>query len=608
MTSDLRLYLFGMPRLEYQQSPIIIDRRKALALAAYLGVSEPHQSREVIVSLLWSDLDHEHGRSALRSTLHSLTAPVPFEWIQSDRGSISLNRERVWIDTDEFRALLADTSSHGHPIDTLCDQCVDLYERAIALYQGEFLAGFSLPDSLEFDEWQRTQRDWLHREYAALHKHLSNVYAQTEQLDRAIAHAQAWLAADAFHEPAHQLLMRLYAANGQRADALRQYKQCIEMLDREFASTPTGETIKLYETIQADRLSTRQYAASRSGELLSILPPLPALVVGREESLSEIKQRLSAPGSRPVTVIQGWPGVGKSTITALLAHDPEIASLFPDGVLWVSLGEGPDVASEISAWADVLKLSEPGGVRKIEDISAQITAALRDRRVLLIVDDVWQPDHALPFAVGGQQCALIMTSRLNDVALALAPTPGDIYRLPVLREDAALDLLARLVPDIVAAYPAEVRELVRDLEGLPLAIHVAGRLLHSEAHMGWSIRDLLVELRIGSTLLEAQAPSTMLGPRGDTSPTVAALLKRSTDSLDEETRRRFAFLGLFVPKPATFHLDAMAVAWDVPDAKPTARVLVNRGLLEPVSGGRFQMHALLVWHARSLLKQEGFQS
>ena len=66
---------------------------------------------------------------------------------------------------------------------------------------------------------------------------------------------------------------------------------------------------------------------------------------------------------------------------------------------------------------------------------------------------------------------------------------------------------------------------------------------------------------------------------------------------------RFALLGLFVPKPATFDLGAMAAAWDTADARPTARVLVNRGLLEPLSGGRFQMHALLVLHAKSLLKE-----
>ena len=78
----------------------------------------------------------------------------------------------------------------------------------------------------------------------------------------------------------------------------------------------------------------------------------------------------------------------------------------------------------------------------------------------------------------------------------------------------------------------------------------------------------------------------------------------SADLLDAETRRRFAYLGLFVPKPATFDLEAMAIAWDVNDPKPIARALVNRGLLEPVSGGRFQMHALLVLHAQSLFAAE----
>ena len=133
-------------------------------------------------------------------------------------------------------------------------------------------------------------------------------------------------------------------------------------------------------------------------------------------------------------------------------------------------------------------------------------------------------------------------------------------------------------------------------------------MLHSEARLGWGVRDLLSELRTGVGLLQAQIPSDMLGALRDTSLTVAALLKRSTDLLDPETRRRFAFLGLFVPKPATFDLEAMAVAWDVTDPKPIARALVNRGLLEPISGGRFQLHAVLVLHARSLLEEEGSAS
>jgi hypothetical protein len=290
----------------------------------------------------------------------------------------------------------------------------------------------------------------------------------------------------------------------------------------------------------------------------------------------------------------------------MLAHDPDVADQFPDGVLWTSLGETPSLLVEITAWADALMISQADRSGRIETISAQLTSALRDRRMLLIVDDVWQIEHAQPFCIGGQLCAMVMTTRLNDVAVGLAATAGDVYRLPVLSEAAALELLGELTPETVAKHPDEARELVRNLEGLPLAIQVAGRLLHSEAHLGWGVRELLNELRMGAGLLQAQVPGDMLGGRNTSpSPTVAALLKRSTDLLDLEIRRRFAYLGLFASKPATFELEAMAVLWDVADPRPAARVLVNRGLLEPIAGGRFQMHALLVMHARALLEHEG---
>ena len=271
-------------------------------------------------------------------------------------------------------------------------------------------------------------------------------------------------------------------------------------------------------------------------------------------------------------------------------------------MLWASLGETPGLLAEILSWADALKLTDPGKVSSLEEITAQLTAVLRDKRMLLILDDVWQVDHVAPFKVGGRHCALVITSRRNDVAELLAPTPRDVYRLAVLSEDTALELLGALTPETVATHPNEARELVRDLEGLPLALQVAGRLLHNEERLGWDVANLLAELRQGANLLAAQAPGDMVGVDHDATPTVAALLRRSTDSLDAETRQHFALLGLFVPKPATFDLQAMAAAWDVVDPKPTVRALVNRGLVEPVSGGRFQMHSLLVLHARSLLE------
>src|SRR5512142_809744 len=74
-------------------------------------------------------------------------------------------------------------------------------------------------------------------------------------------------------------------------------------------------------------------------------PPLPSLVIGRADDLRNLKARLGLMGEtslQVLTAIRGWPGIGKTTIAAVLAHDPDIATAFPDGVLWTSLGPKPN--------------------------------------------------------------------------------------------------------------------------------------------------------------------------------------------------------------------------------------------------------------------------
>lgn len=602
--ADLRMFLFGEPRLEYAGTIPTIHRRKGLALLAYLALSEQRQNRDVVAALLWHNLDQDHARAALRSTLSALTTQLPGDWLVTDRSALALNDQAVWIDVREFSALLQRSRTHKHDAGSLCPECLSWLRQAAALYSADFMDGFSISEGTGYDDWQLMQREWLRRELAYTLRRLAGYYAEQEDFETALAYATRWLALDSLHEPAHRMLMRLYAASGQRAEALRQYRRCVELLDAELATPPESETTELYAAIQGENILSFPTKSSPGTGAASVLPARPSLLVGREQSLRELKSRFGIGSSlmRSVTVIQGWPGVGKSTTVAALAHDREVIEHFPSGVLWASLGEMPDVLNELSGWAEALGLTDPLRERKVETLTAQLTAALRDRKMLLIVDDVWHTEHVMPFKVAGQACALVLTSRLNDVAQALAPTAYDLYRLPLLEEEAALELLARLTPETVAEFPDQARELVRDLEGLPLAIQVAGRLLHTEARLGWGVSSLLNELREGAALLQAAAPGDMVRLGQQTSPTIAALLRRSTDALDLEMQQRFAMLGLFVPKPATFDLGAMAAAWNVPDPKPFARILVNRGLLEPLSGGRFQMHALLVMHANSLLE------
>src|SRR5690242_8507015 len=127
--------------------------------------------------------------------------------------------------------------------------------------------------------------------------------------------------------------MRLYAASGQRSEALRQYRECAELLDAELAAAPEETTTRLYAEIQSGVAVAPDMPPSLSPAFAHVLPSSPALIVGREPALESLKQRLGMrhDGPRPLTMIQGWPGVGKSTIVAALAHDPEVVGQFPHG-------------------------------------------------------------------------------------------------------------------------------------------------------------------------------------------------------------------------------------------------------------------------------------
>jgi DNA-binding SARP family transcriptional activator len=594
-----RLKLFGIPQIEYDEGILDIRRRKSLAILAYIGVANRTVSRDFLADLLWPDAEPELARSSLRTALYTLTSSHTVKWLQVDKFQISLDSTLVETDCTLFSQYISQSRQHRHENGDLCETCCKWLTNAEALYQGGFLADFSQPDSATFENWQTVQATIFQREYASILQRLVHYYhKQVADFSQAIRYALRWVDLDPLHEPAHRLVMRLYYQSGQRPDALRQYQTCVSLLDTELATPPEDETVMLYEQIRDGKSVEREFSEVVNVKY-SFLPPLPPLVVGRETAIHEIKTLLGITGNRRANiVIQGLPGVGKSTIAAKLAHDADLHNVFPDGILWTSLGEDPDIPSKLQSWAKALGIHQPNP-EAAKDLSARIASVLRDKRMLFIVDDIWQAEHSQYFRVGSNASSVVFTSRLKDVALALSSSKLDLYNLSVLSDDSALQLLERLSPDTVREHPEESRELVIDLEGLPLAIQVAGRLLQSEQHLGWGVAELLKELRDGARLLAEPSPGDMM--QEDTTPTIAALLKRSTDILSENTRERFTLLGLFVPKPATFDLGAMQAIWDVEDPKPTTRELVNRGLLEPVGGGRFQMHALLVLHARSMM-------
>jgi hypothetical protein len=337
------------------------------------------------------------------------------------------------------------------------------------------------------------------------------------------------------------------------------------------------------------------------------VPPVPELFVGREKALEETKKILgiiSDQRSRlptKIAAIHGLPGVGKTTFASALACEPGTRHFFTDGVLWATFDQNPDLMTILIRWGVSLGNPDMRLAMTIEECVECLSNILRGMRVLLIVDDLWDASHlALLQRNFHEGTALLVTTRLPVVVDNLGVLPNNVYQLDVLKMEDGINLLKALAPRVVSQHKKACRELVRELGGLPLALHVAGRLLRIEAEM-WDVHDLLKELRDGVRLLKESPPANMIILANQTIPTVAVLLDKSTGLLNPEIRDRFACLGVLAPKPATFSLDAMKSVWQVDDPRDTVRQLVQRGLLEPLGSGRFQMHALLVAHAKSLL-------
>jgi hypothetical protein len=380
-----------------------------------------------------------------------------------------------------------------------------------------------------------------------------------------------------------------------------------------------AETLVLHVSDGADATRSLVDVSARTGELKSISqrdpvlpgiapPPPPRIFIGREDALHDIKRLLMTNrrgvNEENITVVRGWPGVGKTSVVSAIGHDHEIANVFKDGVLWISLEQKPNIISEMARWGRALGSEEILKAPTVSDATAQLTALLSRREMLLIVDDVWDTGHAAAFTdAAGELCSVMVTTRITQIAEDLTTGKNQTYNLPVLTEDFALKVLQILVPEVVSQNESECRELVRDLGCLPLALHVAAGVLRSEENMGWGVADLIEKIRTGTELINRMAPKNRIDKDG-TIPSVKALLQRSTDVLDEHTRDYFICLGAFPAKPATFDLFALAAVWQVDDPKPIVRQLVGHGLLEPDGRGRFQMHRILVDHARSLCTEE----
>jgi len=325
----LHLHFLGPPTIQLDGQPVLLDTRKATALLAYLAVTGQRHSRDALATLLYPEADQSRARAALRRTLSSLKTGVGGRWLTLEREAVALPATpELWCDVDHFQRLVAECDSHGHDKHQVCAACLPPLLAAAALVQGDFLAGFSLRDSVAFDQWQTVETERLRRALVAALERLVRGLTLEGRWFEAIEQAQRLLANDPLHETAHRVLMLLFAWTGQPQHALRQYRECVHLLSQELGVAPLPETTQIYEAIKEHRVppppkalqAVERPAAAPPAPPPSPAAPAPAAVhplplVGRAAELAALHQaRRASQTEGRLAALQGEPGIGKTRL------------------------------------------------------------------------------------------------------------------------------------------------------------------------------------------------------------------------------------------------------------------------------------------------------
>src|SRR6266568_2812354 len=297
--SDLALFLMGSPRIVRDGIVLNVDTRKATALIAYLAVTKRPQSRDALAALLWPEYDQAHARATLRRTLSTLNKALAGTWLHIDRETVAIDASaHMWLDVDEFYSHLEECKRHGHPATEVCSAGLEPLAGAVSLYRDDFLAGFGLRDSPNFDDWQFFQADTMRRDLSNALERLVRGHSILPDYTSAIAYARRWLALDRLHEPTYRYLMQLYAWSGQRAAALHQYRECVQVLQKELGVAPLEATTQLYQAIKENQQTPPPVASQAFAHIT---------IVGAAEGSA------LAPARSVVTIPAAGPTINRDT-------------------------------------------------------------------------------------------------------------------------------------------------------------------------------------------------------------------------------------------------------------------------------------------------------
>lgn len=298
----LSITLFGTPQMSRDGQALTGVRRKNRALVYYLAAHDTPLTRDHLLAFFWPDHERVASQQILRTMLHDLRRQLGSA-IQAEDDMVGLASDTI-VDVRLFSASLHSWASDPQTLATALDA-----------YRGDFLAGFSLPESPQFDDWIAGESEHYRLMAIKGFTALARLYESRRDYASALDALRRALALDALQEDLQREAMRLHYLSGDRAAAVRRFEVLRKLLDEEMGVPPMPETRTLYDAIITDSLVSSPPSPPTSSPVRSSPRPLvtaPLLpFIGRAADLQALKT-LASPGK--LVFITGEPGIGKTRL------------------------------------------------------------------------------------------------------------------------------------------------------------------------------------------------------------------------------------------------------------------------------------------------------
>ena len=216
-----------------------------------------------------------------------------------------------------------------------------------------------------------------------------------------------------FDEALHARLMRLLAASGRRADALKVFDALRHRLTDELGVDPSPEVRRAHlDLLATDAAATPVVSADGPRRRPAQLPMRLLGFVGRPDAESILDRCLDAVGTTgAIAAIGGMAGIGKTTLAIQWAH--EVVHRFPDGQLYVNLrgfdpsGRPLEVGEALSFMLEALSVSlKDFDARDVEATSALFRSRMAGRRMLVLLDNARDSEQVRALLPGSPHCLL----------------------------------------------------------------------------------------------------------------------------------------------------------------------------------------------------------